>query len=157
LFVWIKTSDLLQFSVPNAVYAVAFFVPGSAPFQCLNLSYVLLRFMDRYIRSGNYNRFNLISLSYRFGHSGSFCVLLFDNRLSTAYQKARLKSRISQNEFRCRYDHPITTWSSQSIRLKRPKVVTQLVRRARCAFKKSSTFIQSVLTFDLDFLLQYQR
>ncbi|KAJ7895746.1 hypothetical protein B0H13DRAFT_1520019, partial [Mycena leptocephala] len=89
LFVWIKTSDLLQFSVPNAVHAVAF--SYLAPHRSnASTSYVLLRFMDRYICSGNYNRFNLISLSYRLGHSGSFCVLLFDNRLSTAYQKARL-------------------------------------------------------------------
>ncbi|KAJ7926112.1 hypothetical protein B0H13DRAFT_2565807 [Mycena leptocephala] len=132
LFVWMKTSDLLlQFSFPNAVYAVAFFVPGSAPFQCLDLSYVLLRFMDRYIRSGNYNRFNLVSLSYRLGPSGSFGVLLFDKRLRTAYHQARLKSRTSQNEFRRQYDHPITTWPSQSIGLKRPEVVTQLVRSAR--------------------------
>ncbi|KAJ7926626.1 hypothetical protein B0H13DRAFT_1599422, partial [Mycena leptocephala] len=132
LFVWMKASDLLlQFSCPNAVYAVAFFVPASTPFQCLDLSYVLLRFMDRYIRSGNYNRFNLISLSYSLGLSGSFGVLLFDNCLRTAYHQARSRSRTSQNEFRCRYDHPITTWPGKSIELKRPEVVTQLVRSAR--------------------------
>jgi hypothetical protein len=132
LFVWMKASDLLlQFSCPNAVYAVAFLVPASTPFQCLDLSYVLLRFMDRYIRSGNYNRFNLISLSYSLGPSGSFGVLLFDNRLRTAYHQARLRARTSQNAFRRRYDHPITTSPGKSIDLKRTEVVTELVRSAR--------------------------
>ncbi|KAJ7773750.1 hypothetical protein B0H14DRAFT_2965683 [Mycena olivaceomarginata] len=64
LFIWMKVSTLLL------------------PF----LSYVLLRFMDKYIRSGDYNRFNLLSLSYKLGASGSFGVLIFDNKLRKAYK-----------------------------------------------------------------------
>jgi hypothetical protein len=74
-------SLLLQFSVPNAVYAVLFFVPASSPFHSLDLSYILLRFMNRYIHSGNYSHLNLVSLSYKLGPSGSFGILLFDNGL----------------------------------------------------------------------------
>ncbi|KAJ7303751.1 hypothetical protein DFH08DRAFT_665690, partial [Mycena albidolilacea] len=132
LFIWMRVSDLLlQFSFPNAVYAVAFFTPGSAPFQCVDMSYILLRFMDKYIRSGNYNRFNLVSLSYKLGPSGTFGVLLFDERLRTAYHQARVRARASQNSFRRQYDHPISTWPSNSIFLKGADVVAQLMRNAR--------------------------
>jgi hypothetical protein len=78
-----------------------FFTPGSAPFQCVDMSYILLRFMDKYIRGGNYNCFNLVSLSYKLGPSGTFGVLLFDERLRTAYHQARVRARASQNSFRC--------------------------------------------------------
>jgi hypothetical protein len=56
LFIWMKVSMLLlPFVIPDATYAVAFFLPATGPFQCLELSYVLLRFMDKYIRNGDYN------------------------------------------------------------------------------------------------------
>jgi hypothetical protein len=115
--------QLLQFSFPNAVYAVAFFTSGSTPFQCVDMSYILLRFMDKYIWGGNYNRFNLVSLSYKLGPSGTFDVLLFDERLRTAYHQARVRARASQNSFRRQYDHPISTWPSNSIFLKGADVV----------------------------------
>ncbi|KAF8143485.1 hypothetical protein K438DRAFT_645266 [Mycena galopus ATCC 62051] len=128
LFIWMKASSLLlEFSIPNAVYAVLFLVPGTAPFQSVDLSYIFLRFMDKYIRSGNYNRFNLVSLSYTLGPSGSFGVLLFDNGLRTAYLQQRLRARASRNAFRRRFNYPICTWPSNSIQLKRPEVVRQLM------------------------------
>ncbi|KAJ7660465.1 hypothetical protein B0H17DRAFT_1212587 [Mycena rosella] len=36
----------------DAPYAVAFYVPSITPFEVLDLSYVLVMFMNRYIRSG---------------------------------------------------------------------------------------------------------
>ncbi|KAJ7095527.1 hypothetical protein C8R44DRAFT_550074, partial [Mycena epipterygia] len=88
LFVWMKASALLTCSIPNAAYAVAFYVPSANPFQVLDFSYVLLRFMDKYIRSGNYDRFNLVSLSYKLGPFGTMGVLFFDGGLRTAYRNA---------------------------------------------------------------------
>ncbi|KAJ7862570.1 hypothetical protein B0H13DRAFT_1532807, partial [Mycena leptocephala] len=131
LFIWMKASIVLQFSFPNAVYAVAFFIPGTGPFQSLDLSYILLRFMDKYIRSGHYDRFNLVSLSYKLAPSGSFGILLFDNGLRTAFRRARINARTSKNKFRRAYDHPISTWPSNSIELMQPEIVTQLMRSAR--------------------------
>jgi hypothetical protein len=121
-------SLLLQFSVPNAVYAVLFFVPASGPSQSLDLSCILFRFMDRYIRSGNYSRFNLVSLSYKLGPSGSFGVLLFDNGLRKAYMQVCLRARSFRNAFRRSFDYPICTWPSNVTHLKRPEVITQLRR-----------------------------
>jgi hypothetical protein len=134
------------------VYAVAFFTPGSAPFQCVDMSYILLRFMDKYIRSGNYNRFNLVSLSYKLGPSGTFGVLLFDERLRTAYHQARVRARASQNSFRRQYDHPISTWPSNSIFLKGADVVAQLMSNARFVFPQIK-FNFSQICPDSDFLL----
>ncbi|KAJ7900985.1 hypothetical protein B0H14DRAFT_2670407 [Mycena olivaceomarginata] len=129
LFIWMKAASLLlQFSVPNAVYAVLFFVPASSPFQSLDLSYILLRFMDRYIRSGNYSHFNLVSLSYKLGPSGSFGVLLFDNGLRNAYMRARLRARRSRNAFRCSFDYPICTWPNNVTHLTQLEVIAQLMR-----------------------------
>jgi hypothetical protein len=130
-----KISSLhLPLIVPNAVYAVAFFVPASGAFQCLDTSYIFLRFMDRYIRSGDYRRFTLISLSYRLGPSGSFGLLIFDKHLRTAYTQVRTRARLSRNIFRREYEYPICTWPGNSIELKRPNVVRQLVRSVRYAF-----------------------
>ncbi|KAF8125551.1 hypothetical protein K438DRAFT_1648488, partial [Mycena galopus ATCC 62051] len=132
LFIWVTVSDLLpQISCPNAAYTVAFFSPSSAPFQCVDMSYILLRFMDKYIRGGNYQRFNLVSLSYKLGPTGSFGILVFDNGLRTAYQQARLRARASHNYFRRQFLHPISTWASNSTRLKRSDVVTALMENAR--------------------------
>ncbi|KAJ7154850.1 hypothetical protein C8R43DRAFT_852218, partial [Mycena crocata] len=114
LFIWMKSSHLLQHSIPNAPYAVAFFVPGAPPLQVLDLSYVLLRFMDKYIRSGDYHRFNAVSLCYQVRPEGSIGVLFFDRRLRTAYRQARMRARASANMFRRRYTHPIYTWPRNS-------------------------------------------
>jgi hypothetical protein len=59
-------------AIAHAKYAVAFCIPSTSPFEILDLSYVLLRFMDRYIRAGDYTRFNLVSLSYKCAPGGSF-------------------------------------------------------------------------------------
>ncbi|KAJ7848795.1 hypothetical protein B0H13DRAFT_1645398, partial [Mycena leptocephala] len=131
LFIWMKASALPVSFIPDAAYAVAFFVPGTGTFQSLDLSYILLRFMDKYIRSGNYIRFNLVSLSYKLGPSGSIGVLFFDRGLRAAYQQARIRARASQNRFRRQFDYPICTWPSHSIELMQPDVVRRLLRSAR--------------------------
>ncbi|KAJ7847231.1 hypothetical protein B0H14DRAFT_2700102 [Mycena olivaceomarginata] len=76
LFIWMKVSTLRLPALSN-----------------VSSCHVLLRFMDKYIRSGDYNRFNLLSLSYKLGASGSFGVLIFDNKLRKAYKQARTQLR----------------------------------------------------------------
>ncbi|KAJ7747880.1 hypothetical protein B0H14DRAFT_2984462, partial [Mycena olivaceomarginata] len=78
--------------------------------------------LSNYIRSGDYNRFNLLSLSYKLGASGSFGVLIFDNKLRKAYKQARTHARLSRNSFRRSYEHPISTWPANCIELKQPNI-----------------------------------
>jgi hypothetical protein len=131
-----KASDLVSRSISNATYAVAFSIPRSAPFQALDLSYMLICFMDKYIRSGDYTRFNLVSIVYKLGACGTVGVLFFDSRLHTAYRHARNNARASNNTFRRRYHHPISTWPSNCAELKKPNVVAQLMRNVRYMFLK---------------------
>ncbi|KAJ7051594.1 hypothetical protein C8F01DRAFT_1237057, partial [Mycena amicta] len=58
-FVWLKSADVLPFRIKGAVFAVAFAIRSAPTFHLLDLSWLLLRFQDRYIREGDYNRFNL--------------------------------------------------------------------------------------------------
>ncbi|KAJ7805806.1 hypothetical protein B0H14DRAFT_2878001 [Mycena olivaceomarginata] len=129
LFIWMKAASFASsiFSTKCGICRT-FFVPASGPFQSLDLPYILLRFMDRYIRSENYSRFNLVSLSYKLGPSGSFGVLLFDNGLRNAYMQARLRARRSRNAFRRSFDYPICTWPNNVTHLTRPEVIAQLMR-----------------------------
>ncbi|KAK7015774.1 hypothetical protein R3P38DRAFT_2543487, partial [Favolaschia claudopus] len=109
LFIWMTADSILgECSIPNAAYAVLFFVPGSDPFQSVDLSYILLKFLDKYIRDGDYNRFNIVSLSYQLASDGSFGVLFCDRRLRTVYQQARIRARASHDAFRRTFHHPIS-------------------------------------------------
>ncbi|KAJ7615737.1 hypothetical protein DFH06DRAFT_111874, partial [Mycena polygramma] len=129
LFVWLDIGSLPPlFSLPDADYAVAFFLPRVGSFQCLDLSWVVLRFMDEYIRSGNYTRFRLLSLCYEISPSGTFGVLFFDNALRTAYLLARKRANASKKNFRRRFKHPICTWPSNAPQLSRPDVIRGLMR-----------------------------
>ncbi|KAJ6465150.1 hypothetical protein C8R47DRAFT_1232046 [Mycena vitilis] len=90
LFIWLEIGSLPPLlSLPNAEYAVAFFLPRVGTFQCLDLSWVVLRFMDEYIRIGNYTRFRLLSICYDISPSGTFGVLFFDNALKLSWQCRR--------------------------------------------------------------------
>lgn len=128
-----RASALLPRPIPNVSYAVAFFIPSATPFQVLDLSYVLLRFMDRYIRDGDYTRFNLLSLTYKLGPTGSLGVLLFDRHLRTAYRQTRLKARSSTDRFVRRFEWPISTWpdNGNDRELNIPVMVVQLMRNTR--------------------------
>jgi hypothetical protein len=63
-----------------------------------------------------------------------------------------MRAQASQNSFRRQYDHPISTWPSNSIFLKGADVVAQLMRNARFVFPQIKfNFLQ--ICPDSDFLL----
>lgn len=78
---------MLPFRIKGAVFAVAFAIRSAPTFHLLDLSWLLLRFQDRYIREGDYNRFNLLNLSYRIGIRGTYGLLIYDSGLQGVYEK----------------------------------------------------------------------
>ncbi|KAJ7815090.1 hypothetical protein B0H14DRAFT_3476497 [Mycena olivaceomarginata] len=65
LFIWMKAVDIISSNRPkSAWYVVGFFIASDSPFRVTDLAFVLLRFQDLHIRDCDYQRFNLISLSY---------------------------------------------------------------------------------------------
>lgn len=134
LFLWMRSTRLQLPAIAHAKYAVAFCIPSTSPFEILDLSYVLLRFMDRYIRAGDYTRFNLVSLSYKCGPGGSFGIFLFDSGLRTVYRNAWIKARACNANYSRRFNIPISTWPSNCIELKRPNVVATLMSDIRSSF-----------------------
>ncbi|KAJ7200396.1 hypothetical protein GGX14DRAFT_321368, partial [Mycena pura] len=116
LFIWMKISDAQLFTVPkSARYAVAFFVPSEAPFHVADLAFLLLRFQDFYIRDSDYERFNLISLSYHLGVGGTHGLLLYDNNLCHAFKKARKNARQNPAKYRSvQFGYPISTWPPEN-------------------------------------------
>ncbi|KAF7344229.1 hypothetical protein MVEN_01713800 [Mycena venus] len=104
-----------------------FSIASTPGFEALGLSYVLLRFMNKYIREADYDRFKLFSLSYRLGPSAAFGVLVFDRRLHSAYQQAWIKSRLDSRYHSRRFDLPLSTWPTRSVILRTPKEVKKLM------------------------------
>ncbi|KAJ7937887.1 hypothetical protein B0H13DRAFT_1852185 [Mycena leptocephala] len=71
---------LIPYSLDDTAYAVAFFIPGHHTLQVMDLSYVLIRFMDKYIRASDYTRFNLLSFSFVLDAQGTFGILILDKK-----------------------------------------------------------------------------
>ncbi|KAJ6548624.1 hypothetical protein B0H19DRAFT_191130 [Mycena capillaripes] len=134
LFLWMRASRLQLEHIPNAIYAVAFSIPSTTPFEVLDLSYVLIRFMDKYIRAGDYSRFNLVSLAYKCGSGETFGILLFDRGLRTVYKNAWIKSRTSNVHYSRRFNVPISTWPANCLELKRRNIVATLMANIRFFF-----------------------
>ncbi|KAJ7756895.1 hypothetical protein DFH07DRAFT_715647, partial [Mycena maculata] len=88
LFLWMTVMALVTYHVPDAAYAIGFHIPSVQQFHVLDLAYVLTRFMDRYIRAGNYNRFNIQSFSFKLDTDGTYGLLLFDRKLRTVFKRA---------------------------------------------------------------------
>ncbi|KAJ7300465.1 hypothetical protein DFH08DRAFT_999697, partial [Mycena albidolilacea] len=116
LFIWMKATDIIASNRPkSARYAVGFFIASDSPFQVTDLAYMLLRFQDLHIRDCDYQRFNLISLSYHICVDGTRGLLLYDNNLSHAYRKALHMARQNPGKFKSsRFGHPISTWPPDS-------------------------------------------
>jgi hypothetical protein len=116
LFIWMKASNItLATSSKNARYAVAFFIPSDTPFQVTDLAFMLLRFQDFHIHDCDYQRFNLISLSYHMGVDGTCGILLYNQNLSHAYCKALHLACQNPTKFKSsRFGHPISTWPPDS-------------------------------------------
>ncbi|KAF7344241.1 hypothetical protein MVEN_01715300 [Mycena venus] len=131
LFLWMRAKDLNLPHILGAKYAVAFSIASTPGFEALDLSYVLLRFMDKYIREADCDRFKLLSLSYRLGPSATFGVLVFDRRLRSAYQQAWIKSRLDSRYHSRRFDLPLSTWPNRNITLRTPKEVKKLMMAVR--------------------------
>ncbi|KAJ7475434.1 hypothetical protein B0H11DRAFT_1671128, partial [Mycena galericulata] len=88
LFLWMTAAALLPYYIPNAKYAVSFYIPSRDHFHALDLSFVLARFMDKYIREGDYRRFKLISFAFTLEIDGTYGLLLFDKKLRKIFKKA---------------------------------------------------------------------
>ena len=131
LFIWMKAADIMLSNNPKyARYAVGFFIPSDTPFQVTDLAFMLLRFQDLYIRDSDYQRFNLISLSYHISIGGTYGLLLYDKNLSHAYRKAVHLGRQNPAEFKSsHFGHPISTWppDSESAAVKTDKNISELM------------------------------
>ncbi|KAJ7202741.1 hypothetical protein C8J57DRAFT_1260088 [Mycena rebaudengoi] len=108
----IAVADARLFTTPkSAAYAVGFFIPSDAPFHVADLAFLLLRFQDFHIRDSDYERFNIVSLSYHIGIGGSYGLLLYDNNLRHAFRKARTNARRDPAKYQSsEFGHPISTW-----------------------------------------------
>ncbi|KAJ6449942.1 hypothetical protein C8R45DRAFT_849361 [Mycena sanguinolenta] len=118
LFLWMCATDLGLQHVGNAKYAIVF---GMTPSGAQDLFYLLLQFMSKYIRDGDYCRFNVVGLSYRRGLSRTFGVLLFAPLLGSVYQQAWVKPRLQSSNYSWRYNLSLSTWTSKCNALN-PKV-----------------------------------
>ncbi|KAJ6449546.1 hypothetical protein C8R45DRAFT_947320 [Mycena sanguinolenta] len=130
LFLWMTATALIPYYVPNAEYAVPFFIPGSFPFNVADLSYVLLRFMDKYIRKSNYTRFNLVSFPFKLEPEGTFGLLLFDKKLRKTFKKAQHLARTNSKYRAMQFDIPLSTWPNSSAALREPQIIFNLKRHA---------------------------
>ncbi|KAJ7816335.1 hypothetical protein B0H13DRAFT_1474487, partial [Mycena leptocephala] len=116
LFIWMKAADIMLSNNPKyAWYAVGFFIPSDTPFQVMDLAFMLLRFQDLHIRDSDYQRFNLILLSYHISIDGTCGLLLYDKNLSHAYRKALHLAHQNPAKFKSsHFGHPISTWPPDS-------------------------------------------
>jgi hypothetical protein len=131
LFLWMQVSRLDLQHIPDAKYAVAFNIQSTRTFEALDLAYVLLRFMDKYIRDGDYDRFSLLGVHYKLGPLGSFGLLIFDHHLRSAYHQICIKSRLYSSNYSPKYNLPLSTWPSKCDALRKPKVVKKLMGHVR--------------------------
>lgn len=133
LFIWMKAADIIASNHPkSARYAVGFFIASDSPFQVTDLAYMLLRFQDLHIRDCDYQRFNLISLSYHICGDGTRGLLLYDNNLSHAYRKVLHLARQNPGKFKSlRFGHLISTWplDSESATVKTSKNISELMTK----------------------------
>jgi hypothetical protein len=131
LFFWMKAIDIVASNRPkSARYAVGFFIASDSPFKVTDPTYMLLRFQDLHIRDFDYQRFNLISLSYHICVDGTGGLLLYDNNSSHAYQKALHLARQNPGKFKSpRFGHLISTWppDSESVAVKTNRNISELV------------------------------
>ncbi|KAJ7780259.1 hypothetical protein DFH07DRAFT_706856, partial [Mycena maculata] len=90
VFLYFTAPALIPYHVTDSdnAYAVAFFIPGADSLQALTLSYVLIRFMDKYIRSTGYIRFDVLDFAFMFDLDGTYGILLLDHRFRKTYRRA---------------------------------------------------------------------
>lgn len=124
------TAAVVPYYITDAEYAVAFYIPSDPPFQALDLSYVLSRFMDKYIRSSDYTRFNLIAISFQLEHNATYGLLLFDKGLRKTFRKAQRRSRSNPKYNSAQFDIPISTWPNDCTVLRDPQIIFNLKEHA---------------------------
>lgn len=130
-----KASEIMASNNPkSARYAVAFFIHSESPFQIIDLAFMLLRFQDFHIRDCDYQKFELISLSYQLTVGGIWGLLLYDKNLRSAYRKAVHRARKTPNKFKsAHFGFPISTWPPelQSPTISTAEKVADLITRAQ--------------------------
>lgn len=134
IFVWSKAQIILSSPIQDVTYAVSFFIPSTTPFHALDLAYVMLRFSDMHIRECDYRRFNLISATYNIDMTGTSGVLLYDNRLKSAYRKARASARAAGGNIASvlhGLDVAVSTWPALTDLDNAPAIVAGLITRAQ--------------------------
>ncbi|EDR08115.1 uncharacterized protein LACBIDRAFT_297816 [Laccaria bicolor S238N-H82] len=129
IFVWVETPFILQRHLYRSPFAVIFSVDCLPPFHSLTLAFLILRFMDIYIREGDYRRFQLLALTYCFTHTSVYGVLFFDHRLAFVFNMAHVCAESRSDCHRFSHSlHPITSVPGQSVSL---DFVSDLIGRAR--------------------------
>ncbi|KAJ7433360.1 hypothetical protein FB451DRAFT_989602, partial [Mycena latifolia] len=78
LFLYLTVPALIPYHIDDNAYAVPFFIPSHHSFQALELAYLLIRFMDKYIRDSDYTRFQIISFTFILDREGTYGVLILD-------------------------------------------------------------------------------
>jgi hypothetical protein len=131
LFMWMTATTIMTHFIHGAAYAVPFFIPARPPFQVLDLSYVLLHFMDKHIRDSNYTRFKLISFSFKMDSEGTYGLLLFDEKLRRAFKKAQRRADNRPAKYRSEeFLLPLSTWPSDCAELRESTVIFKLKQNA---------------------------
>ncbi|KIJ96815.1 hypothetical protein K443DRAFT_134034 [Laccaria amethystina LaAM-08-1] len=129
IFVWVETPFILRRNLHRSPFAIIFSVDCLPPFHSLTLAFHILRFMDIYIREGDYRCFQLLALTYCFTHTSVYGVLFFDHRLAFVFNQAHVRAESRSHSHRFSHSlHPITTVPGQSISL---DFVADLIVRAR--------------------------
>ncbi|KAJ7065931.1 hypothetical protein B0H15DRAFT_807665 [Mycena belliarum] len=142
LFLYFTVPALIPYAVDDTAYAVAFFIPGHDSFQALYLSYLLIRFMDKYIRDSDYTRFNVLAFSFVLDHTGTYGIILLDKKFRRTYLKAQKRARRNPAKYNAHpFDVPLSTWPSNATDLRDAHTIYKLMAHAQKMGKYVTLFI----------------
>ncbi|KAJ7098074.1 hypothetical protein B0H15DRAFT_797690 [Mycena belliarum] len=146
LFLYFTVPALIPYAIDDTAYAVAFFIPGHDSFQTLHLSYLLIRFMDKYIRDSDYTRFNMLAFSFVLDHTGTYGIILLDKKFRRTYRKAQNRARRNPAKYNAHpFDVPLSTWPSNAADLRDAHTIYKLMAHAQfqtqclCSEKRDRT------------------
>lgn len=131
LFLYLTVPALMDYHIDDTAYAVAFFAPKRHSLEVMDLSYILIRFMDKFIRASDYSRFNLLSFSFTMDSEGTYGVLILDKNFRRAYRIAQRRAHRNPGKYSSApFDIPISTWPSNSMELRDARTIFNLKTRA---------------------------
>ncbi|KAK7000719.1 hypothetical protein R3P38DRAFT_3218520 [Favolaschia claudopus] len=127
LFLFFTAPALIPYHVNDNAFAVAFFIEGSDPFQAVELSYVLVRFFDKYIRGSNYTRFNALKISFVLDNDGTYGILVLDPRFRPIYKRMQKRAWNFPNKYSAsELGVPLSTWPKNCVAMKNTILILKL-------------------------------